>query len=82
MRLSIHLFAGLSEQLNNSQIEIITNEETVTAFRLKQLIAEQYPQAEAIIQHAFVARNHTYAAEDTLLHEQDELALIPPVSGG
>jgi molybdopterin converting factor subunit 1 len=29
-----------------------------------------------------VAVNNEYAADDVVLHERDEIALIPPVSGG
>jgi len=29
-----------------------------------------------------VAVNHSYVPPETLLHEGDEVALIPPVSGG
>lgn len=30
----------------------------------------------------FIAVNNNYAEENTQLHETDEIALIPPVSGG
>jgi molybdopterin converting factor small subunit len=32
--------------------------------------------------HGLVAVNHEYAAGDAVLHDGDEVGLIPPVSGG
>jgi molybdopterin synthase sulfur carrier subunit len=40
-----------------------------------------YP-ALAGLRSLAVAVNNEYAADDVVLHERDEIALIPPVSGG
>lgn len=82
MKLTIHMFAGLSDIFKSDQIQIHIKEDTVTSERLKQLIIQNHPHAEGLIQQAFIAKNHAYAAPEELLYEQDEIALIPPVSGG
>jgi molybdopterin synthase catalytic subunit/molybdopterin converting factor small subunit len=82
MKLTIHMFAGLSEVFKADRIQIHTGEETITADLLKQIIIQNYPHAEHLIQQAFIAKNHAYAASDEVICEQDEIALIPPVSGG
>lgn len=82
MRLTIRVFAGLAEKMGGSAVTLHTDKEQLTAGELKQLLAEQYPAAAGTISVSFVARNQAYAREDQLLEEEDELALIPPVSGG
>lgn len=82
MTLTISLFAGLAEHIGASRIEVACLESTVTAASLKQKIAELYPEAAALVHLSFLAVNQEYAAGDLLITEQDEIALIPPVSGG
>ncbi|HEY0827944.1 MAG TPA: molybdenum cofactor biosynthesis protein MoaE [Bacilli bacterium] len=82
MRISIILFAGLSELFGSSVIHLILEESPLTVQELKLKLIAQYPSATVIIQQSFVTRNRTYAAEMDLLTESDEIALIPPVSGG
>ncbi|MWC26949.1 molybdenum cofactor biosynthesis protein [Paenibacillus sp. MMS18-CY102] len=79
---SIQLFAGLPERLGLLTIELTLESNTMTAQQLKTIIAEQHPDHASLIQLCFVARNHAYAADDTPLQASDELALLPPVSGG
>lgn len=79
---TIKLFAGLPERLGTASIRIQTEVEEMNALDLKTAIIALYPEHKAIIQTAFIARNHAYAADTTKLHYSDELALLPPVSGG
>jgi len=48
---------------------------------LKQYVAEAYPKFDALSSLA-VAVNSAYAEDDVILQSTDEIALIPPVSGG
>ncbi|MGO4547027.1 molybdenum cofactor biosynthesis protein MoaE [Paenibacillus sp. 2TAB23] len=79
---SIKLFAGLPERLGTASIHVQTESEEMNALDLKTAIIALYPEHKAIIQTAFIARNHAYAADTTILCFSDELALLPPVSGG
>lgn len=79
---TIKLFAGLPERLGLSQLNIKSEYEQLTVTQLKEIISEHYPKHKGIINISFVARNHAYAGEETLLRNDDELALLPPVSGG
>jgi molybdopterin converting factor small subunit len=45
-------------------------------------IATKIPQIRDLLPRAAVAINREYVSRDTVLHDGDELALIPPVSGG
>lgn len=82
MKLSIYLFAGLSDLLKAAQLTILIDEPSITVKQLKDLLAAQHPHAAAAIEQAYVAKNQAYADLQESVSEEDELALIPPVSGG
>ncbi len=82
MRISIILFAGLSQLFGTSVIHVEVEETQITVEELKLELIAQHPHATIIIQQSFVTKNRAYAAETDLLTGTDEIALIPPVSGG
>lgn len=82
MQLHIQLFAGLVDLLGVQTLTMDMPEETITVHGLKQMLAQKFPHAAAALQTCFVARNQAYAADDAVLAEHDEIAIIPPVSGG
>lgn len=45
-------------------------------------LAERYPALTRHLHRVAYAVNREYASENTPLHDGDEVALIPPVSGG
>ena len=45
-------------------------------------LLERFPQLHSYLPRVAYAVNQTYAKPDALLTDADELALIPPVSGG
>ncbi|MNW21125.1 Molybdopterin synthase sulfur carrier subunit [compost metagenome] len=54
----------------------------MTVAALKDLLSERFPESAAQLQGSFVARNQAYAAPEDLVSIHDEIAIIPPVSGG
>lgn len=76
------LFAGLADQIGASRISIPVKNFPITASELKAAIQTAYPQASSLIKVSFAAVNQQYATEDSVITESDEVALIPPVSGG
>lgn len=81
-RFTIKLFAGLPERLGIQTLQLNLSESQLTVANLKQAIAHAYPEHASIIMISFIARNHAYADNDAIVHASDELALLPPVSGG
>ncbi|WP_409345250.1 molybdenum cofactor biosynthesis protein [Paenibacillus sp. MBLB4367] len=86
MAITIHLFAGLADAIGASRIvlnlEPKADGEPFRTSTVKETIARLYPQAADLLAVSFVAVNQAYAAEDVIVAETDEIALIPPVSGG
>ncbi len=51
-------------------------------FSVLQQLQIEHPDIGPLVEHTLVAVNQEYAESDRILAEGDELALIPPVSGG
>lgn len=81
MTITILLFAGLAERANVREIQLTLPENT-NVRDLLQLIGEQYPALSPLLGSCFVSVNHEYAAPDRVIGPADEVALLPPVSGG
>jgi molybdopterin converting factor small subunit len=64
---------------------ISLTENDVTLATLLDTLVEKYPTLKPLLQIALVAVNMSYVdddCKDVLLHPGDEIAIIPPVSGG
>ncbi|WP_166237773.1 molybdopterin converting factor subunit 1 [Paenibacillus turpanensis] len=77
----ILLFAGLAEAAGSRELHYPA-EEAVAVRELKTWFAAQYPSAADVLAISFAAVNQAYADDDTLVSSADEVAFIPPVSGG
>ncbi len=81
IKVRVRAFAGLREALGAGSLETEVPPDTDVAGLLAHL-ADRYPAARLPDKHFSVAVNRAYAAPDRVLHDGDEVALIPPVSGG
>jgi molybdopterin synthase catalytic subunit len=83
MVLQVRLFAVLRERAGRDSLEIEVAEGATVADALRALGAESEPLAVALeAMPVVMAVNRSYVGEDAALSAGDELALIPPVSGG
>ena len=80
MNLNIALFGIAREIVGQSSLALTVPAGQSVAGLLAEL-RQQYP-ALADLRSLAVAVNNEYATGDVALHERDEIALIPPVSGG
>lgn len=81
MELHVKLFAMLQEQLGD-QVTIHVSEQP-TADQIKLAVSESSPNLRQMIQTARLAVNQEFTADGPLsVTATDEIALIPPVSGG
>ena len=76
MEVTVRLFAMLRERAGASEVTL----ELPDGARVRDALAELGPIAEGL--PLVMAVNREYAKEDQPLDAGDELALIPPVSGG
>jgi molybdopterin synthase catalytic subunit len=76
MLVRVRLFAGLRDRAGTEEIELELPEGALVADALERLRAVSGGLP------AVMAVNREYAGAHTVLHPEDELALIPPVSGG
>ena len=82
MKVTVQLFAGLAEEIGTGRLEIDLDHTEATVAELKNAIAERFPEAAEAVATSFAAINQRYARDDERLSHADEIALIPPVSGG
>ncbi|RKN85637.1 molybdenum cofactor biosynthesis protein [Paenibacillus ginsengarvi] len=79
---TIRVFAGLADRFGSSSLTVTMSGSPVTGVQLKDELVHLYPEAAPLIRSAFLAKNQAYANDSEPLGAGDEIALIPPVSGG
>lgn len=81
MEVRVRAFAGLREAIGTAVLTVTLPAGTDVAGLLAQL-AHQLPNAKLSSLRFTVAVNRAFASVDRVLADGDEVALIPPVSGG
>ncbi|MDA7977364.1 MAG: molybdopterin converting factor subunit 1 [Pirellulales bacterium] len=81
MQITVKLFAVARQLAGADTIDVaLPADATVSA--LRTAIAAQHPALERIVGQLKFAVNADYATDETTLTEEQEIACIPPVSGG
>jgi molybdopterin synthase catalytic subunit len=81
MTVTIRLFASFREAVGASAVSLELGEAPRVGELLKKLRAS-YPRLGPSLDSALVAVNLEYVGPDFQLTEGDEVAIIPPLSGG
>ena len=81
MTITVRLFAILREQAGASELRVEVPASATVADARDALLRE-CPGLSGMIRRVAYAVNLVYAPLDTPLHEGDDVAVIPPVSGG
>jgi len=81
MKITVLLFASLKDAAKTSQIELELPEGSLAKDALEALEL-QFPAIKKWLPHTRIAVAQEYTDQNALLHDGDELALLPPVSGG
>lgn len=81
MRREILLFAGLRERANSEAIEVELEPGTRVG-ELLQIVKRSFPELADHLATCRVAADHIFVDSDHILGGDEEIALIPPVSGG
>ena len=80
MTINILAFGIAKEIMGGASISQILDAEATVA-GLKDTLEIAYPKLRQLTSYA-VAVNNEYASDDVVINQQDEIAIIPPVSGG
>ena len=81
MRVTVRLFAGIAEAAGERVIALdLPN--GASAADARDAVAARFPVAALACSRVALAVNASYAAPEQPLAAGDEVALIPPVSGG
>ena len=81
MKLSIRFFGTLRESIGEATREFEVPDDCRVA-DLREILAEALPAFREFGARVPIAVEHEVAREDRALREGDEIALLPPVSGG
>ncbi len=80
MKVNILAFGITKDIFGSSSVAIdLANDATIS--NLKYLLEQEYPKLKQLATY-MVAANNEYALDGDTIHERDEIAIIPPVSGG
>ncbi len=80
MKCKIKAF-GISQEIIGNKLLEMEVPDGHTISDLKKALIQKYPTFDSL-KSLYIAVNNEYAPESALLKEGDEIALIPPVSGG
>jgi molybdopterin converting factor subunit 1 len=81
MRVKVLFFGMLKDVtgLSKDTLELPESARLADAF---QSYAQRFPKLHELASSIVIARNHEFSPRDTLVSEGDEIAFMPPVSGG
>ena len=82
MRVKLLMFAGCREAVGRKELEIELPESVSTVEEAFEVVLAEFPQLRGISKSVAFARNAEYVGGDSPISDGDELAVIPPVSGG
>ncbi len=72
---------GIAKEIFGSNGIILDIEGEVTIYHIRETLEAQYPRLKQLANY-MVAVNNEYANNEVLVNAMDEIAIIPPVSGG
>ena len=81
LRLRILFFGAARDAAAHDELEFAARSPATTASLFEELLVA-FPQLRRFGPSLLIAVNHEYARETRELHEGDEVAIFPPVSGG
>lgn len=81
MKIKVTAFGVARDIIGDSITELVFEDNSVLVTTLKEELNRQFPGLERLKEY-FIAVNENYASNDLSIKSQDEVVIIPPVSGG
>ncbi len=82
MKVSVKLFAMIREIVGYDEITIRLENQAPTVGDLRTQLLFDYPTLLPLLPFSQVAVNQEVVGDDVALNAEDEIAILPPVSGG
>jgi molybdopterin converting factor subunit 1 len=82
MQVRILLFATLKDLAGKNRLILTLPFKIATVTNVRQALIAEYPAMKANVEAAIAAVNEEYAFPQDIVHDGDEVAFFPPVSGG
>ena len=81
VQITVKLFAGARQRAGCDEVTLEL-EEPATVGAVRDALRQRWPDLKPLVDRAFFAVNFQYSADATTLAAGQEIAWIPPVSGG
>ena len=81
MEIKVRLFAALRDTAGKSEVRLAWKS-GMTCDDVIGLLKSEFHLIAPLLEHSLVAVNGNYAESAKCLSPEDEIALLPPVSGG
>ena len=81
LKINILLFANLKEIANQSSLQLDVPDTAIVA-DIIDIVKKEIPNLVPYFESIMIAVNMTYVENSYKLNNNDEVALIPPASGG
>lgn len=81
MKVSVRLFA-VAKQIAASDLVTLELAENATLGDVRMELLDRFPALQPLAEHIRFSINANYAQDEEAVTEKDEVACIPPVSGG
>ena len=81
MKINILLFANLKEIAKQSSLQLDVSETAIVSDVI-DIVKKEIPDIAPYFESIMIAVNMTYVENSYKLNNNDEMALIPPASGG
>jgi len=81
MMVSVQLFARARDLAGSAMVRVELGDQATVA-ELKRRLAESHPALAPLLERSAIAVNSEFAGDAVSLQANDQVALLPPVSGG
>jgi molybdopterin converting factor subunit 1 len=81
MKITIKLFAAARQVTGRETVDVELTDSPAVA-ELRRRLAERFPELASLLSQSRFAVNGEYVSDRAGILSTDEVALIPPVSGG
>lgn len=82
MKVHMVFYGGLKQDVGTKQQTLDLDQNTITIQELGEILKVRYPALRSRLETVAYVVHNEIVDPDFLLHDGDEAALLPPVSGG